>query len=544
MKPIIESADATNPGQGMSINGGYLQKIFPLLPLIAAFALHLTGISIFVSAPLRLYFCISIALVLTTVLLGIGRNYSLERTNASKAFITLSICVAVGLGSVCTLDTLSMTQIHIIICAVPLMWAGIFAGYCLCGKTASTSFSKLLASLSAANVGMTILFVIWHTSGSSHVFGRPAPERFPYTFRIWDTTPVWNHMFLVFDSRWAQYEKGLCYRGYSPLYGVLHYALLKFLRWYGNIPYDTGIRLSALCYAALYAFAVPLCTASCMRFHPAQKARYLFWLCAPLPMLISIPDLWTGLLTMDGDNSFPLLSLSLYATTCFTSRLLTKPDRFTLLLCVTALAFFSALFPIMFSLVAPIMLLLSLWSANRIFLTSAAIVGCVSAGTLLLMFSFSWLADLTVSGSSLAARTGFSDGGIGVFGRAWGAFSQPRSQSHLRIYSFVWTGFYCAMAACIANCFVASRCSTANLIFLMLAPVILDTILFSQAHTIHPYLYDIPVAVLGTLSVYWIASSDDRCENCPTGFLRPWVALFFFAAFLGNMMTLRAFFLT
>jgi hypothetical protein len=150
-------------------------------------------------------------------------------------------------------------------------------------------------------------------------------------------------------------------------------------------------------------------------------------------------------------------------------------------------------------------------------------------------------AGLTLQGSSLLVRTGFNTGGLGSLQSAWMALAYPTDQNTLRPYSFVWVALYIAVAAFIANCFIAVSKPSSNLIFVLLAPLALDLVIFTQSHTIHPYLYDIPVSILGALSLYWVASSDEGDERAAVRQLRPWVALVFICGSVGNFMSLRMF---
>ncbi len=511
------------------------------MPVAAVIALHCFATRYFVSAPLALLLYGSTALSALVALFGWRARYSLEISRRVVSFI-LIVVLFLGLAtSFLALSDLSHEQIKIVVCVMPLIWSVIWSLYYLCGDAPRESFLKLIASLSAGYIGVSLVFVIWYIGGMTAAVNRPAGERFPHTFTLWDTLEISKHMFMLFDTRWSQYENKLCYHGYSPLFTVSHYVVLKFIRWYSGLSYDRGIRLSAFGYAIVISFVIPLCTSLRLHFQRASKVGFLVWLYVPIILVVSIPDIWTGPLRMDGDNCFPLFALGVYAIACLVGRALERGESSIWICTFLAAAFLSALIPILFVPVAMTLCIMFVGFQRRELLVTGVIILSASIGTYLVMGILAKSAGLTLQGSSLLVRTGFNTGGLGSLQSAWMALAYPTDQNTLRPYSFMWVALYIAVAAFIANCFIAVSKPSSNLIFVLLAPLALDLVIFSQSHTIHPYLYDIPVSILGALSLYWVASSDEGDERAAVRQLRPWVALVFICGSVGNFMSLRTF---
>jgi uncharacterized membrane protein YoaK (UPF0700 family) len=153
------------------------------------------------------------------------------------------------------------------------------------------------------------------------------------------------------------------------------------------------------------------------------------------------------------------------------------------------------------------------------------------------------LAGLTANGGSFMHRSGLILGGGGSLSTAWQALSRPITQDTLRSLSSIWLGIFAAVAAILISIFQHKSAPSMRLVFLLIAPLLLDLSVFSQSHSIHPYLYDIPIALLGMLSLVWVLQSTQENSHEMIESITPWALVFMLCAIFGNFMALRSFFL-
>ena len=427
---------------------------------------------------------------------------------------------------------------------VSASWCVVFGLYYLLADGAGTTFLKFLGAISAAYFGVALVFIIWSFAGLSNL-AVPAPERFPYTFSLWDALPVSQHFFMVFDMRWWQYEKGICYHGYTPLYAISHYVVFKVIGAFTSLPYIKTIRFTPFIYGFLYSVVIPLCTSYRMQSFEKTRLANLFWLCVPLLMVLSVPDLWTALIKYESDNSFPLIALGGYVTACLLARALHDDSKQSWVLWFAFLIFFGLYIPVAAALMAPILAMTYLSKRHAYVLTGAFVIGLVAIAAYLLTWQIANFAGFTFAGTGLISRAGLDqssgfDSSAGIVGVVK-AFLYPTNQFFYRKYSFVFIGGAIGLLSSVLAAHGALRRTSAPLVFVLIGPLILDLVIFPQSHSIHPYLYDIPISVLGPLSLYWLTTGEGEEEIEKNQNSQPWVALFFTSCALCNFIILRVF---
>ncbi len=519
-----------------------IQRMLNLSPLLSALIATTILSAKIQSSPLELLVIITwlITPPLTVWLAKTGSQ--IARTPLGQSLVGLtSVAVVLGVTFFPILG-LNTTSIQFLICSVPLVWSAYFSLYFLLSPQETARLSKLLASLAATFVGMSVIFIVWYMGAQPWVLKHPAPGRFPYTFSIWENLPIKKHLFLTFDQT-SNYENGLCYHGYSHLYSISHWLPLRIVRWHTGFRYDVLIRLSVFAHAAVCAFLLPTCLAYRSFLDETQRPRFLAMLVIPTALILSIPDLWTGPLFFDADNSFVLFALLVFINTSLLAKLSETPTRSLTVTTFCSLTFFGLFIPVAAILYGVVLVVYGCSRNGAPYLKGGILLMATSVamygGTVLL----APLAGLTANGGSFMHRSGLILGGGGSLSTAWQALSRPITQDTLRSLSSIWLGIFAAVAAILISIFQHKSAPSMRLVFLLIAPLLLDLSVFSQSHSIHPYLYDIPIALLGMLSLVWVLQSTQENSHEMIESITPWALVFMLCAIFGNFMALRSFFL-
>jgi hypothetical protein len=521
-----------------------VKKLYELLTLASLFVATATLSSRVSSVPLDLFVWLALLAVLLLVVSILKGDLQLSNYPLLKGGMMVASGMALLITVAKPVDNLEPFKLKAVLCAIPLAWSALFAAYFILGSFKSRVWAKIVATLATTFMGVSVVLVVWYMGSHIWVVKSPAIDRFPYTFGIWEREPFWKHLFLTFDMRWFQYEKGLSYHGYTNVYTIPHWLILKFIRWYAGIQYNVGIKLVPFVHGVFFALLLPGCMAWRMRLDLERRARFLALLFIPTGLIISTPDIWTGPMFFDGDNCFPLFACLIILCVTTLAKYEELPSRRATALVFSThifLAIFIPLLAVMYG--AALVLFYCSGSRSRLFFYAGLSIVVCSVAAYGATGLTAKLGGFGYHGSSVLFRSGLDQGGAGSLGMAWRSLVSPQGQFQLREVSSMWLGLYSALAAIVLVLFGSKRDGSIQMIFPLFAPVIIDLAVFPQSHSIHPYLYDATAAVLGVMSLAWIIQSSDEGSEDRINAITPWALIFMLCALLGNFMALRTFFL-
>lgn len=387
------------------------------------------------------------------------------------------------------------TRAKTIACLVPLIWSGAFSFLFLVYKRERDQIWKLPAYCAAAMIGLSVCLIVWHLGGQQYAVTHPAGERFPYTFKIWDTQPIYKHFFLGFDARWAQFGQAT-YHGYTSVYMMFFYIALKIINAFTGLDYAASVRFSSFIYGIQFSLVIPAVFLYVFPSSFSKRFQYLALLMVSVVLLVSIPDLWLGTLTYDGDNLFPISALFHITIVALLFRIgptSSKAEKSILYSILVLHALFTPL-PAAFFAVGYIFYALS--EQDRFYLRSAIFLLLISIAVYGAQGLVARIAGFSYSGSSFLFRSGL-DGSVAYFTNMYNSFFNPGFQTAVRGASFVLIGAGAWLMTFVVQFFVDKSTRTYLPATLLFAPFLLSLGMFPQAHAIHPYLYDLYASILG-----------------------------------------------
>lgn len=408
-----------------------------------------------------------------------------------------------GLGVVLWRGKLSGISPDEFICIIPLGWAVVFSAYFLTCHKADLTPARAPLLFSAALVGIAICLGVWFAGGKDCLMLKPVAfysgsDRFPYTFKIWESQPITSHYFLTFDNSMAPFETKRSYRGYTPFFTLLNYIPLRIVRSFTGLDYINLMRLTPFMTGALGAFLLPLSIIWGFRCSCETRARFLFLTVSTTSFLLLIPDLWTSSLAGRPDNCYPITALlQVLLAVALTNAAFASGQRERTVV-FFLLALMALLLPI-FGFVFAISVVFY-WSTqrNHFFLLSGFLLFSACVLSFKLIYLLGDLAGLSPWGTSMWGRMGFEEH------RRYSpieAVISPTHQTDWRPWSFIFPGAIAAIAAVVVQiCFCRST-RIATLTYLTLAPALWHLIIFPQSASIHPELYDSFLVVAGPVAL-------------------------------------------
>lgn len=383
-------------------------------------------------------------------------------------------------------------------CLMPCLWSGTCALYFVTLRNDKDEVFKWMAFLAVAFIGFGTCLAVWYIGARDFGLSHPNIERFPYTFAIWEREPASKHWFLIFDLRGERFEEGNCYHGYSIWFAFTYYIPLKIIKTLYGIRYEQGIRYMPLIHGFMLAKVLAAFFAwsfACVR---SRRVLYLALSMIGTILTLSVPDFWIGPLGMDGECSFPLIIIFhlLVAGIVLSGKFEIVP--MWRLIYYIVLSAFGLFVPIHAALFGLALFTLALAKPCKEYFYGATVLIGIALLSYVAAYPAAYFAGLTVKGAPFLIRSGL-DGDSRYFDSIFQAFWSPRMQNRFRAYSFVKFGVVGWFLATIGQCFCPQSSRIGLVVWLLFGGVMLDLIIFPQAHSIHPYFYDIPVAVLGVI---------------------------------------------
>ena len=428
-------------------------------------------------------------------------------------------------------------------CFSPLLWCGIFSMFFLLQPRWQENCDRLCVYFAAVFAGIATCLIVWHIGGGIFAMRHPAPQRFPYTFNIWETYPITRHWFLTFDSRWSIFEEGRFYHGYTPLFVLLHYIILKPVSMFTTVGFSTSIRFTPFITGCFYSMILPGVMAMTFSYSKEARARFLMLVVSTTLVTLSIPDLWTGTLFFDADNSYPLAALyqvivcgSIFAALGKDPSKCQKPLYAIMLIhCL--------LMPIHAALFGCALLIYALSKKESALLLLRMAVFTIVCAILIYRFNsiLGAFAGLEAKGSSFITRSGLN-GATSHYSNVAASLFAPPIQAHLRVYSFFLLGLIAWAMAFILQFFVEKNTRVHTPVFLLFAPVLIDLFIFPESHAVHPYLYDISISVLGFMSFIFVIQALQADEKYSPHRWYPMTMVFFVGILIHNFTSLIRFF--
>jgi hypothetical protein len=438
------------------------------------------------------------------------------------------------------LQTLTLKNMQ---CFSPLLWCGIFSMFCFLRPKCQESVDRLSVYFAAMFAGIATCLIVWHIGGGGFAVRHPAPQRFPYTFNIWENYPITRHWFLTFDSRWNIFEEGKFYHAYTPLFVLLHYLILKAISMVTAVGFSRSIRFTPFIVGCFYSMILPGIMAMTFSYAPRARARFLMLVVSATVVTLSIPDLWTGTLFFDADNSYPVAALcqlvvtgSLFAAFGKDLSKCQKP-LYALML------FYCLLLPIHAALFGCALLIYALSKKEHVLLLSRMAVFTVICAIIVYRFNnvLGAFAGLEAKGSGFLIRSGLN-GATSHYSNVFTSLFAPPIQDQMRIYSFFLFGLIAWFISFILQFFVEKSTRVHAAVFLLFAPVLMDLFIFPESHAVHPYLYDISMSVLGFMSFIFVIQALQADEKYAPQRWYPLVMVIFVGILIHNFTSLIRFF--
>lgn len=438
------------------------------------------------------------------------------------------------------LQTLTLRSMQ---CVSPLLWCGVFSMFCLLRPKCEESVDRLSVYFAAVFAGIATCLIVWHIGGGSFAIRHPAPQRLPYTFNIWENYPITRHWFLTFDSRWNIFEEGKFYHAYTPAFNLLHYLVLKPISMITTIGFSRSVRFTPFFIGCFYSMILPGIMTKTFSYAPQARARFLMLVVSATVVTLSIPDLWTGTLFFDGDNSYPLAALcqlvlsgSLFAAL---GKDLVKCQKSLYAL----MLIYCLLLPIQAALFGCALLIYGLSKKEHAFVLSRMAVFMVICAIVVYRFNsvLGAFAGLEAKGSSFLVRSGLN-GATSHYSNVFTSLFAPPIQDQVRVYSFFLFGLIAWFISFILQFFVEKSTRVHAAVFLLFAPVLMDLFIFPESHAVHPYLYDISMSVLGFMSFIFVIQALQADEKYTPQRWYPLVMVIFVGVLIHNFTSLIRFF--
>jgi hypothetical protein len=404
------------------------------------------------------------------------------------------------------------------------VWMLVVSLYCFWTPLASVEHQALFVYMLIVLAGLATVDCIWSTGYAAIALQHPAPERFPYTFEIWDRLPFSAHGFLTFDTRWHTYESHRAYTGYPQIFTFVHYLALKTVKAFSGISYARGIRLTQFLYAILFSFLFPFFSL----LWTSEKQRKSF--CAVLILVFSsvlfvcIPDMWAGMGKYDGDNAFPLFALFHIGVIS----LLWGRWYISMWWIILWALLYAFMIPLGACLSAVVIVLCA--SAGNVQARKLAITALTLLVCGLLVFYIPALVGRVIgfdlAGSPWIYRSGL-DGSDVYFQNVYQAVFEPMNHTELRPYTLFKTGWVVlGVLLLFAKRYGDNNGTCFTALVAMVGVYFINALLLPQSVSGHPHLYDI-IFIMPVFACIPVMLFDDPLNSPRAKVLVP---LFFFGS--------------
>lgn len=353
---------------------------------------------------------------------------------------------------------------------------------------------------------LTVLFVFWSalfwlTLAWDLGIGRLATgqlqaDRLSDTFRIWETRPASEHLFLIWLSPDA-FARGEAYSNHLHPYLFLVYASVKLAQRFTGLPMAAGVNLTLFVWPVVGAAVLSTWLLRCGGLARSAPLKFYLTSFAMVGLLVTEGHYWKDVYLTNRDTIFPLLAC---LTALVWAAALPRVSKRSASGVVGALTVFALFGPTLLPVV-----LAGLWccvprpgySAAKTSDSSrtlaratlfSVVVGAIIYSVPLVLIA---ARGYTNTSSSFVFRSGL-DGDTTYFHDAVQAVLRPywggaRTVPRLLVPAYV--PLFGCLALMVGVRGVAWRRWSAAFAFLI-APYLFSLVLFPQAVTIHPYLYD------------------------------------------------------
>ena len=391
-----------------------------------------------------------------------------------------------------------------------VVWMLVLSLYCFWPPLMSPGHQGLFVYMLIVLAGLATVACIWSTGYTAIALQHPAPERFPYTFEIWDRLHFSAHGFFLFDMRWQQFESKSFYDGYSQLFAFLHYLALKIVKAFSGISYARGIRLTPFIYGLVFSFLFPLFSLMWTSAKQRKSFSVILILVLSTVLFVSIPDMWTGMGRYDADNAFPLYALFHIGIVSLLWGCWQIPIRWIIIW----ILIYASMLPLEAVLSAFVIVLCSIAGKRRAKNLAIAAIALMAFGAISYCAPVlvGKVLGLSVKGSSVMLRSGLD--GVDVnFYNVYQAVFAPMAQIELRPYSLFGVAWYVlAILLWVTKWYSENQGIGFTAVCAMTGIYFINAILFPQSVSVHPYLYDI-ILVLPIFAAIPVVLSYDPLHN-------------------------------
>lgn len=432
----------------------------------------------------------------------------------------------------------STTQKDFALCLIPASWAMLFSLIFLFYHKNDSSSCRAPLVFASALSGITVCLVIWSLGGGKYVLTTPNPmavtDRFPYTFRIWESNPISAHYFMTFDRLLGPFENKQSYRGYAPLYTLLNYLPLRLLQPYTGLQYFNLMRLTPFFTGVIGAFLIPLSIIWTFTSSLENRTYFLVLTISTTVFLVLTPDLWTAPLTHGLDYSTPISAFLTIAVAATLVRAASSRDLRSRCTAVAILTLMALALP-HHGMVTGIVILFVWTGQSRRFFLGAGL-GMFTASTLSLasLYLIGRLAGFTPYGTPMLERMGFTQSFDPIT-----ALLHPSNQLLWRPYSFVFAGIVAALLAVTTQTLFLKSRRISTLVQLLILPPLVIVVLFPQSYSIHPDLYDPLFATLGPAALLFVIFGVLEEKKFSPSLYLPWLVTLLWSCVFNNLKLIK-----
>lgn len=344
--------------------------------------------------------------------------------------------------------------------------------------------------------GILWINLIWDVGAGTLAFKNSATgASLNNIFKVWEDKPFASHLGLAFLSE-DNYIKKIPYGNHNSIYLFVMYIYVKTVQLLlGNSTIEVATKFIPFFYSIILIVVTAFFIFKTQTKTVLQKLSTQTTLFLSLGFILSLPDLWLTLLRYNTDNSMPLVmygALGLFAFVVTSEYSSIGYTAILYLICI--------LFPV-YGIISILTLLFYTVDYSKPHLANdkyklikvLGIASLIAIFSYLYPFAIAQLIGHTRGGNTLLSRSGL-DGDVAYYKNIFQAIANPHPWARDLIRP--WSSFVPAIIYAIVSCiwggyavFKKNISLWKNSIFIF-SPYLFSLVFFSQAVSIHPYLFD------------------------------------------------------
>ena len=351
------------------------------------------------------------------------------------------------------------------------------------------------------------LRLLWCCGVEDVVYRSVAANRFNRLaqafYYIWENKPFSSHYLLSFQSV-DNYNQKIAYLGYSPPFLILIYMYSKISAFLLGISLEITTRVTSIFYSIIFAIVYLFTIINNPYKSPLNKYLVQFSIFCVFGIMLSIPSFWIQLSQDSGtDNVFPLVMyLTLYLFVYVNRK------DFTSIWFMIGLLTFSLLIPIYGILMVITLLFYAFREDNKLEYSSLLrvflLAFVVASGSYLYPIIVTKLLHYSTDSSSFLFRSGL-DGDVRYYKNMLQSLVNPICRSFTREWSSLIPGLIFVFIVYLigGKKLLKENVELYGAYLFLFFLYLITLVLWPQAISIHPYLYD----YLLELPLFFVASS-------------------------------------